>query len=94
MNGSGLIQREIITYLREQGAIEYCDLVDHAADHQPEWFDFLMGGSSASIRIYMKSQENKLSCEGEVRDLEKAIEFLDAVRSQAEAMEFHEEARE
>ena len=52
--------REMLAYVKENGIIEFQDLMDYAMIEQEEWFRYLCDNSAYIIQEYIKSARHRL----------------------------------
>lgn len=52
--------REMLAYVKENGIIEFQDLMDYAMVEQEEWFRYLCDNSAYIIQEYIKSARHRL----------------------------------
>ena len=52
--------REMLAYVKENGIIEFQDLMDYAMVEQEEWFRYLCDNSAYIVQEYIKSARHRL----------------------------------
>ena len=60
---STVILRDMMSFIRDNGMIYYCDFVDYCMSNEPDWFDDLMSRHTYVIYSYIKSISHKLDDE-------------------------------
>lgn len=59
------ISKDIIKYIKQNGVVEYCDLIDYVIDNDiDDWYDYLNSNSFVAMN-YIKSRRHKIQLERE-----------------------------
>lgn len=52
--------KAILRFVAENGVVDFCDIVDYAAENNDDWFDLLMCSRSFGMNAYLTSFRKKL----------------------------------
>jgi hypothetical protein len=59
-NSTSDIYAEMLEFIRNNGVVTFCDLVDYAREHEPSWFSVLVRTNSSVVWYYLKSLNWKI----------------------------------